>query len=464
MDLTDTPVTVYYDRQRRELAGVVRVLVLSGRHGDGDGQGHRHRQGAAEVGHPERRAQQRADREAERHARSRTPANYAWPLGEAFTDPDVAGGTRTDHAEVAGLTRDELVKLIRAIDMGGQFYARQNSDFKPFTDGDPVAGRQVLRRMRGNKTMTRKFRRFLTASIALSAAALASLSSAADDAGHDASRALQRVREPEQQLARGGQHVGAPARFTQLRRSRSAQRVANRDQFAPTQYWTMLEHGERVECLDCIPYVSKMLYASNPKTREISAWWLRRRIFGVFGKGEVYEQTINTVSNPQASELSRTYAANALGEFLEGAGIAPVSKALGRRQLARGSLGRRQRADSAEQSRPELGAFERALRRGRRSAAGGLERRDAHQRVQQRRPRGRLDQRSFGAGAPARGANARHAEDADAVVGLIALTSAGSESDAGVRAAAVWALGQIADPQARDAVLAAAERQRLGRA
>jgi HEAT repeat protein len=44
---------------------------------------------------------------------------------------------------------------------------------------------------------------------------------------------------------------------------------------------------------------------------------------------------------------------------------------------------------------------------------------------------------------------------ADAVVGLIALTSPANESDAGVRAAALWALGQIADPAARDAALAA---------
>ena len=43
----------------------------------------------------------------------------------------------------------------------------------------------------------------------------------------------------------------------------------------------------------------------------------------------------------------------------------------------------------------------------------------------------------------------------DSVMGLIALTSPSNESDAGVRAAAVWALGQIADTQARDAVSAA---------
>ncbi|HYQ43035.1 MAG TPA: hypothetical protein VER11_13735 [Polyangiaceae bacterium] len=68
-------------------------------------------------------------------------SKFAWPLDEAFTDPNVAGGKRTDHAKLAGLTRDELVKLIRAIDMGGQYYARQNSDFKPFSDGDPVSGK-----------------------------------------------------------------------------------------------------------------------------------------------------------------------------------------------------------------------------------------------------------------------------------------------------------------------------------
>jgi hypothetical protein len=71
---------------------------------------------------------------------SLTPSRYAWPLGEAFSNPDIAGGTRTDHAAVAGLTRDEVRMLTRAIDMGGQFYARQNTAFQPFAN-DPVAGK-----------------------------------------------------------------------------------------------------------------------------------------------------------------------------------------------------------------------------------------------------------------------------------------------------------------------------------
>jgi hypothetical protein len=56
----------------------------------------------------------------------------AWPLDEAFSDPSIKGGTRRMHPEDVGvtLTRDERVKLIRAIDMGAQYYSRQNTDFE----------------------------------------------------------------------------------------------------------------------------------------------------------------------------------------------------------------------------------------------------------------------------------------------------------------------------------------------
>ncbi|HVZ31376.1 MAG TPA: hypothetical protein VG963_03065, partial [Polyangiaceae bacterium] len=85
--------------------------------------------------------------------------------------------------------------------------------------------------------------------------------------------------------------------------------------FAPTEIWRSLEHGEKVECLDCIPMVSKLLFDNNQKTREISAWWLRRRIFGVFGPGEVYSQMVATLADSGQSETRRSYAAQALGEF-----------------------------------------------------------------------------------------------------------------------------------------------------
>jgi hypothetical protein len=73
---------------------------------------------------------------------SSDPNEYAWALGEVFPVDDNMGtiaGVRWDHAAEVGLTREELVKLIRAIDMGGQYYSRQNTDFVPFAS-DPVSG------------------------------------------------------------------------------------------------------------------------------------------------------------------------------------------------------------------------------------------------------------------------------------------------------------------------------------
>src|SRR5579871_2580555 len=83
---------------------------------------------------------------------------------------------------------------------------------------------------------------------------------------------------------------------------------------APTLIWEVLEHGEYIECLDCIPVVAPLLYDSNAKNREIAAWWLRRRIFGVFGPGEVYQSTLQSLSS-DPDPVRRSYAAYALGEF-----------------------------------------------------------------------------------------------------------------------------------------------------
>lgn len=63
----------------------------------------------------------------------------AWALGQPFSDPGIKGGTRTLHPEDKGveLTRDERRALIRAIDMGGQYYARQNTQFQQYA-ADPL--------------------------------------------------------------------------------------------------------------------------------------------------------------------------------------------------------------------------------------------------------------------------------------------------------------------------------------
>jgi HEAT repeat protein len=96
---------------------------------------------------------------------------------------------------------------------------------------------------------------------------------------------------------------------------------------APTLIWQTLEHSEKTECLGCIPVVANLLYDNNAKNREIAAWWLRRRMLGVYGPGQVYQQTLNTLAT-DASATRRGYAASALGEFLEAAGIAPLATAL----------------------------------------------------------------------------------------------------------------------------------------
>jgi len=304
--------------------------------------------------------------------------------------------------------------------------------------------------------MTSKFRRFLSASFALSIAALGSVSSAADapDLTHPGRSSVYGNLSNSSLEA-----ISTSKKMLDLltHKDKNGAVVANGEaSFAPTQFWTMLEHGERVECLDCVPYVSKMLYASNAKSREISAWWLRRRIFGVFGKGEAYEQTIKTVSNPKASELSRTYAANALGEFLEGAGIEPVGQALVNdaspmvRLAAANALIRLNNQGVHNELATALSDSDVEVRL---AALNGVTHINVFSDVDQ-------VVNLISDSSPLVRRRAAQAlgtlKNGDAVVGLIALTSEGNEADAGVRAAAVWALGQIADTQARDAVLSAA--------
>ena len=292
--------------------------------------------------------------------------------------------------------------------------------------------------------MNTNYRRFLSASITLSLAALVSVSSAADtpDATHPGRSGVYA------NLSDGSlEAVSTPKAMLSL--------IMAPGSAAPTAIWTMLEHGERVECLECIPYVGKMLYDGNPKTREISAWWLRRRIFGVFGPGQVYEQTINTVTDQSQSELARAYAANALGEFLEGAGIVPVAQALTTdssakvRLAAANALIRLNTEGPNQELATALGDTDEQVRL---AALNGATHVNVFSAV---------DKLAARISDPSAVVRRRAAETlgtmklGDAVVGLIALTTPANESDAGVRAAAVWALGQIADPQARAAVLAA---------
>ncbi len=54
----------------------------------------------------------------------------AWPTSQHPVHPENVGTT---------VTSDERLSIIRSFDLGGQYYARQNTKFVPFTSGDPVA-------------------------------------------------------------------------------------------------------------------------------------------------------------------------------------------------------------------------------------------------------------------------------------------------------------------------------------
>jgi hypothetical protein len=226
--------------------------------------------------------------------------------------------------------------------------------------------------------------------------------------------------------------------------------------FAPTEIWRALEHGEKVECLACIPYVGKLLFDDNATTREISAWWLRRRVFGVFGPGEVYAQTVATLADANASEKRRAYAADALGEFLTSAGTRHVAQAIvaDPSPLVRESAVRALMRLNTVGPNGELAvALSDSDEKVRLAALHAATRVNVFREVDQ--IVARLDDPS--SAVRTRALEALGALRArDAVVAMIAKLSPANETAASVRAAAAAALGEIGDASARAAVQAAA--------
>jgi HEAT repeat protein len=211
--------------------------------------------------------------------------------------------------------------------------------------------------------------------------------------------------------------------------------------------WETLEHGERVECLDCIPSVEPLLYDANPRTREIAAWWLRRRVFGVFGAGEVYQRTLQTLSS-DPDPKRRTNAAYALGEFLAAPGIEACATAIDKdgdpnvRAAAASALGRLNDDGRGALSKA-LGDADGRVKLSALASAGRVNTFTDVQSVA--RLTGDADAKVRRRSAELLGAMRAK----DSVDGLIALTKDG---DASVRNSAVHALGQIRDGRARGAL------------
>ena len=288
--------------------------------------------------------------------------------------------------------------------------------------------------------MTKSNLRFVKSSVAVAVLALASSASAEDPNLTRGRAEVYKQLSPESLEA-----VSTPAQISKL----------GAPNIAPTTIWKVLEHGEKLECLACVPVVSTPLYNSHPKTREIAAWWLRRRIFGVFGPGQVYEQTLTALGNPDETEAHRVFAANALGEFLSTSGVPALSKAI-------------LNDESAQVRMAAVAALERLNSSG---ASGELSTAlaDSDEQVRLAALHGATRINTFTdveavvalIGDASSLVRRRAAETlgvmkaADAVAGLMVLAAEGEESDAQVRAAAVWALGQIGDPGASDVILAA---------
>ncbi len=225
---------------------------------------------------------------------------------------------------------------------------------------------------------------------------------------------------------------------------------------APAAVWQALEHGEKVDCLDCIPAVEKLLYVNDAKTREISAWWLRRRILGVFGPGEAYERTIQTLQT-HADATTRAHAAEALGEFLSSGGVVPVATALVKdaspivRAAAASALNRLNSTGPNNELALALSDGDATVRLSAIRAAVHVQGFSDVAAVARLVSDTSVDVRRRAASA----LGSMRAKDS--VASLIALTSVAQESDAIVRAEAAHSLGLIGDKAAKDALVAAQE-------
>ena len=93
---------------------------------------------------------------------------------------------------------------------------------------------------------------------------------------------------------------------------------------SPTHMTALLEYGERVECMECIPLLQKKLLDSGePRVREIAAWWLRKRPFG-YARAAV---KMRQVAMSDADPVRRARASEALGEFMDVKGLPALEHA-----------------------------------------------------------------------------------------------------------------------------------------
>jgi hypothetical protein len=128
LDLSDTPVTVYYDRQVKTWpASYVSIFYPSAME---MGMGTTKVTGKVPPmwGKP---ADARGSKLIEKINVKAADGSTAWPVATHALHPE---------DKSIALTDEERKMLILTMDLGGQYYARQNTAFAPFTSGDPVSG------------------------------------------------------------------------------------------------------------------------------------------------------------------------------------------------------------------------------------------------------------------------------------------------------------------------------------
>ena len=129
LDLSDTPVTVYYDKQVKAWpASYVSIFYPAAME---MGMGNTKVTGKLppKWGIP---ANARGSALPEKLNIKAADGTFAWDIGSHAMHPDDKGVILTD---------EERRTLIIPIDLGGQYYARQNTGFVPFNN-DPVAGQK----------------------------------------------------------------------------------------------------------------------------------------------------------------------------------------------------------------------------------------------------------------------------------------------------------------------------------
>jgi len=100
--------------------------------------------------------------------------------------------------------------------------------------------------------------------------------------------------------------------------------VAAIENGSPEKLKATLEYGERVMCEKCVPLLQKkLLGSSNPRVREMAAWWLRRQPFAAPPLLASLRKSVKEDADP----VRRARAAEALGEFMDSHALPALSDA-----------------------------------------------------------------------------------------------------------------------------------------